>query len=241
MSETRKHYMLKLVGRCMVFALCAIACIRSPEIFGVLEGWNFFREFSWLHVLWLLWMADMLPQLIPYPNHVPLGSTKLFARRFRPGKITPDPEALRSFIRKENRGAALVFAVWCALLAVIGLCWHRGLFGKPVLFLICVFFYVCDLICVLIWCPFRLMMGNRCCTTCRIFNWDHLMMFSPLFFLGGFYGLSLAATATLAFLLWEWMLLRHPERFWERTNAALRCASCTDKLCTQYCPKRTEK
>ena len=58
-----------------------------------------------------------------------------------------------------------------------------------------------------------------------------------MFFLGGFYGLSLAVTATLAFLLWEWMLLRHPERFWERTNAALRCASCTDKLCTQYCRK----
>ena len=38
MSKTRKHYLLKLVGRCMVFALCAIACIRSPESFGVLEG-----------------------------------------------------------------------------------------------------------------------------------------------------------------------------------------------------------
>ena len=33
-------------------------------------------------------------------------------------------------------------------------------------------------------------------------------------------------------------VLMHPERFWERTNAALRCASCTDKLCTQYCPKK---
>ena len=54
MSETRKHYMLKLVGRCMVFALCAIACVRAPESFGVLEGWNFFREISWLHLLWLL-------------------------------------------------------------------------------------------------------------------------------------------------------------------------------------------
>ena len=33
-------------------------------------------------------------------------------------------------------------------------------------------------------------------------------------------------------------VLMHPERFWERTNAALRCASCTDKLCTQYCPRK---
>ena len=29
----------------------------------------------------------------------------------------------------------------------------------------------------------------------------------------------------------------HPERFWEKTNQALQCASCTDKLCTQYCQK----
>ena len=51
MSETRKRYMCKLVGRCLIFLLCAIACIRSPETFQVLEGWNFFREISWLHLL----------------------------------------------------------------------------------------------------------------------------------------------------------------------------------------------
>ena len=127
------------------------------------------------------------------------------------------------------------------LILLIGVLHVCGVVNKTGLFLISVVFYVCDLICVLIWCPFRLLMKTRCCTTCRIFNWDHLMMFSPLFFLGGFYGLSLAATATLAFLLWEWMLLRHPERFWEKTNGALSCASCTDKLCTQYCRKLRPK
>ena len=184
MSEMRKRYMWKLAGRCVVFALCAVACVAAPERFGVLEGMNFFREFSWLHVLWLVWMADMLPQIFPRPSRIPLGSAKLFAHRFRPGKAGIDPQLLKGFRARENRGAALVFAIWCALLAVIGVSYHRGLFGRPVLLLISVFFYVCDLICVLIWCPFRLMMGNRCCTTCRIFNWDHLMMFSPLFFMG---------------------------------------------------------
>ena len=241
MSEMRKRYLGKLAGRCVVFVLCAVACVVAPEGFGVLEGMNFFRDFSWLHVLWLVWMADMLPQILPYPSKIPLGSAKLFAHRFRPGKAEVDPQLLKGFMARENRGAALVFVIWCALLAVIGVSYHRGLFGKPVLLLISVFFYVCDLICVLIWCPFRLMMGNRCCTTCRIFNWDHLMMFSPLFFMGGFYGLSLAAVAALAWIVWEVSVLSHPERFWERTNAALRCNACTDKLCTQYCPKRNKK
>ena len=103
--------------------------------------------------------------------------------------------------------------------------------------MISVLFYVCDLICVLIWCPFRLIMGNRCCTTCRIFNWDHFMMFSPMLFMGGFYGMSLVILSILALLVWEIGVLIHPERFWEKSNIALKCSQCTDKLCTQYCRK----
>lgn len=238
MSKMRKRYICKLVGRCTVFVLCILAVVFAPEMFGVLDGMNFFREFSWLHVLWVIWMIDMLPQIVSYPNNAPVGSMKLFQRRFRPGKGDLNHEALRQHIIHSTRRAYLIFAVWCAMLAVIGLCYHLGLFGKEVLFLICVFFYVCDLICVLVWCPFRLTMGNRCCTTCRIFNWDHLMMFSPLIFMGGFYAVTLVIPAALAWLIWEVMVLMHPERFWDRTNAALRCASCTDKLCTQFCPKR---
>ena len=43
--------------------------------------------------------------------------------------------------------------------------------------------------------------------------------------------------AIAAFLLWETCILMYPERFWEQTNAALKCSECTDKLCTQYCRK----
>ena len=102
-------------------------------------------------------------------------------------------------------------------------------------------FYVCDLLCVLIWCPFRLIMKNKCCTTCRIFNWDHLMMFSPSIFIGGFYALSLVCMAVLCFIVWEVAVLVFPERFSEITNEALRCNNCTDKLCTQYCQKLRKK
>ena len=36
-------------------------------------------------------------------------------------------------------------------------------------------------------------------------------------------------------------VLIYPERFWEKSNAALKCAECTDKLCTQYCQKLRKK
>lgn len=104
--------------------------------------------------------------------------------------------------------------------------------GKAELFLLCVCFYVCDLICVLFFCPFRIFfLKNRCCATCRIFNWDHLMMFSPFVFAAGFFTLSLFFLALLVFVVWEAAFHLHPERFWEQTNAALGCAACTDRLC----------
>ena len=107
--------------------------------------------------------------------------------------------------------------------------------------MISIFFYVCDLICVLVWCPFRLLMKNKCCTTCRIFNWDHLMMFAPLIFIGGFFATSLVIMAIIAWLVWEVAVMIYPERFSELTNEALKCSECTDKLCTQYCQKYAKK
>ena len=238
MSVTRKKYIARLVVRIIVLLLCIVRYVRRPDSFGILEGMNFFREMSLLHLLWLIWMIDMIQQIIPVKNKLPLGSMKLFANRFRPirDKII-NYQALREYIVTTTKAAYKVFLLWCALLAVIGALYFGGILNRQMLFLISVCFYVCDLICVLIWCPFRLMMKTRCCTTCRIFNWDHLMMFSPLFFMGGFFGLSLALTAFVAWLVWELCIMMYPERFWDKSNLALKCSECTDKLCSQYCRK----
>ena len=144
---------------------------------------------------------------------------------------------IRHYIVSTTKAAYKVFLLWCLLIATIGVLYYFGVLDKINLFMISVLFYVCDLICVLVWCPFRLVMKNRCCTTCRIFNWDHLMMFSPLIFMGGFYAGSLVLMAALAWLVWELCVMMYPERFWDHSNEALKCSECTDKLCTQYCHK----
>ena len=237
MSATRKRYIARLVGRCIILLACFILCFKAPTVFSVLEGKNFFREFSVLHLLWLVWMADMFLQIIPIKNKVALGSQKLFANHFRPILEKVNYKALREYIIFTTKGAYKVFILWCLLIGFIGYLYFSDIIGKIGLFVISVVFYVCDLICVLIWCPFRLIMKNKCCTTCRIFNWDHLMMFSPLVFMGGFYAISLLFVALLAWLVWEFCVMLYPERFWEMTNVALKCSECTDKLCTQYCQK----
>lgn len=128
----------------------------------------------------------MILQIVPIRNRVPLGSQKLFANRFQPIREKINYKALKQYIIFTTKAAYKVFLIWCALIAMIGVFYYSGILSKIALFMISVLFYVCDLICVLIWCPFRLIMKNRCCTTCRIFNWDHLMMFSPLIYMGGF-------------------------------------------------------
>lgn len=179
----------------------------------------------------------MMAQLIPLKKHVPLGSQKLFAVRFRPILEKINVQALKQYIVNTTRSAFWVMLLWCALIACIGLLKFRGILNDRALFMISVIFYVCDLICVLIWCPFRLIMKNKCCTTCRIFNWDHLMMFSPMLLVEGFYAKSLLALAIAVWLVWEIFVALYPERFWEQTNGALKCVNCTDKLCMQYCRK----
>lgn len=237
MSPTRRNYILRLCGRILAFILCLAACFLKPEWFGVLEGWRFFKELSPLHLLWGIWVIDMFLQILPIKNRLALGSQKLFANRFRPIREKFKKEALKNHVVSATKAAYKVMILWGLLTLLLGALYLFGPLNRRAIFMIAVFFYVCDLICVLIWCPFRLIMKNKCCTTCRIFNWDHLMMFAPLSFLGGFFSLSLVGMAVLAFLVWELSVMIYPERFWEVTNVALQCCECTDKLCTQYCQK----
>ena len=237
MSQTRKLYFARLIARILILLACFGFFLWKPEFFAPIEGMRFFERLSMLHLLWLVWMIDMLAQLFPIQRRLSIGSLKVFRQHFRPIREKINRRTLKKHIINAGWGAFRVLVVWSLLIAAIGALHASGVLGSTHLFLITVVFYVCDLICVLIWCPFRLMMKNRCCTTCRIFNWDHLMMFSPLIFTPSFFCTSLLLTSVAVFIVWELCILIYPERFFEQTNAALKCANCTDKLCTQYCQK----
>ncbi len=238
-STLRKIYIARLILRCLILAACILIAFYFPQEMQVLEGWNFFKMLTPLHLLWVLWVLDMLWQLIPVKNKIALGSQKLFQFRFIPAEDLKriNYKNLRDYIIQTTKQAYKVMLLWAAAIIFLTLLRYFNIITDTYLFLFTVTFYVCDLICVLIWCPFRLIMKNRCCTTCRIFNWDHLMMFTPMLFIRGFYPLSLLLMSILVWLIWELAVMMYPERFSEITNEALRCSNCTDKLCTQYCQK----
>ena len=228
---------MRLAGRIIIWVLGVYFCVTDQSVFSVLEKGAFALEFSPLHLLWGVWMADMLWQLIPAKRNLALGSKKLFRQYFVPGKIKDGAAALKNYVLTTSRMAGNILLIWAGLIALIGILWHAGILNNTALFMISVTFYVCDLICVLFWCPFRLLLKNRCCTTCRIFNWDHLMMFTPMIYVGSLYSVSLLLMSLVVWLAWELAVLVHPERFWWGSNVALSCQNCTDKLCTQYCQK----
>ena len=240
-SKTRKVYFLRLAGRIVIFILALLVYIFDREQFNVAEGLNFFRSFSLLHVLWIIWMADMIQQLIPVKSYISIGSQKVFQSLFRPIKENINHQKLKSYIKDTTVSAYKVMIIWILVTIAVSVLRIKGFIDVGGMVLLSAFFYVCDLICVLIWCPFRLIMKNKCCTTCRIFNWDHLMMFLPIVALGSFYSWSLVIFSVAIWLVWEICVIMYPERFWENSNMALRCSECTDKLCTQYCRKLRNK
>lgn len=237
MSKQRKFAFIKLILRIIIFIISIILLFTSTEQFDILYGFNFFKKFSIFHILWVIWIIDMFVQIIPIKNKLPLGSQKLFANRFKPIRDKINKEKLTKYIKSTTKAAYKVFILWVLFILTIGLLYLFDIINRNHVLIISIFFYVADLICVLIWCPFRLIMKNKCCTTCRIYNWDHLMMFSPLIFINSFYTISLFIISFIAFLIWELCVMIFPERFSEMTNTSLKCSECTDKLCTQYCKK----
>ena len=241
MSKTRGIYFLRLIGRIVIFFIAILIYIFDKNKFDTAQGFNFFKDFSPLHILWGIWILDMTIQLIPVKAHISIGSQKMFESLFRPIREKINHKNLKSYIKNTTASAYKVMVIWIFVTIIISALHVAGVIDTGVMILISVFFYMCDLICVLIWCPFRLIMGNKCCTTCRIFNWDHLMMFLPIITVNSFYSWSLVIFAFMIWLVWEICVFVYPERFWENSNMALRCSECTDKLCTQYCRKLRKK
>lgn len=157
--------------------------------------------------------------------------------------LTAD-EQLRDSIRESRiREIIPVIVFWVlfnALIAMILL--YFGLLTPPVCLLWTLLYFVSDMICVVAWCPFQvLLMRNRCCTTCQIFNWDAIMAATPLIFAPCPFSLILIALALVVLARWEIAFIRNPERFDERTNASLSCANCKDRLCAIRRPIRERK
>lgn len=206
--------------------------LRSALFLGVLT----FYILGKLHVIrhyypllicvWVFFVIDMVLRFFP-SRLESMGCQKQFARNYEPigENITP--------INQSWKVTATVSLVWFALNGVIGALYLTHVIDGGILLLISIAYSICDIICILFFCPFQTwFMKNRCCTTCRIYNWDFAMMFTPLVFLPSIYTYTLLGFSLLLLLRWEITYRMHPERFATNTNRCLDCSRCKEKLCS---------
>ena len=139
--------------------------------------------------------------------------------------------------RKELRRRSLklitpVLLSWIALNGAIYALYFTGIIDWGFMVLISLAYSICDMICILFFCPFQSwMMHNKCCGSCRIYNWDFIMMFTPLLFFREPYAMVLVGLSLLLLLRWELGAWFTPERYFEDSNACLSCSNCTEHLC----------
>lgn len=217
------HY-LKLTYRSLLFVFAAVLYIfdrigvTSNMVVGVKN------EYLILGIIWLVYVAEMACRFFPSKLESP-GCQKQFKKNYIPtGESQPK-------LQSWKRTLAVVIA-WLTLNGAVGILYYTGVIDQRILVLISLAYGVCDMICILFFCPFQTwIMKNRCCTTCRIYNWDFAMMFTPFVFVPSLYTWSLLGLSLLLLLRWELTLRRRPERFSDRTNSCISCKNCEEKLC----------
>lgn len=176
--------------------------------------------------VWLFFVVEMILRFFPSKMES-MGCQKQFAQNYEPieeGRIPTN---------QSWKATASVAVSWILLNAAIGALFFLGVIDRGILVLIALAFSVCDIICILFFCPFQTwIMKNRCCATCRIYNWDFAMMFTPMIFIPSLYTYSLVACSLILLLRWEITYKFHPERFSTNTNKCLDCSRCEEKLCS---------
>lgn len=150
------HY-VKLFYRFALFAVAVILYIVNRVRNS--ESWlNGLQNSYWLFgLIWLIYAVEMLMRFFPSKLES-MGCQKQFRRNYQPtGETEPQ---LQSWKR-----TFAVAAAWFALNAVIGILYYTNIIDQVILILISLAYGVCDMICILFFCPFQTwFMKNRCCT-----------------------------------------------------------------------------
>lgn len=183
-----------------------------------------------LHVLWFVFMVMMIHHIFP---------NKQLSMAHKKGKIEEFKEVqgysrleLLEFVQNMNVKAWIVMLSWLIFNSVFAVLYLFKIIDVADMLMLTVFFYLSDYLCILFFCPFQTaIMHNKCCINCRIYDWGHFMMFTPMLFIKNFFSWSLFFTSVIVLIRWEVNYAKHPERFWYGSNQHLQCSQCKEKLC----------
>ena len=223
-SQTSIMHFVKFVFRSVVFILFAVLYVfNKVNNTGLLFG-EYDKIIYLTLPVWLILLIEMFIRFFPNKLESP-GCQKHLSKKFLPTKekVPTKHSWKRTFI---------VAFLWLLGNGLIGLLYFLKIIDEGILVLLCLLYGIGDMICILFFCPFQTwFLKNRCCTDCRIYNWDFAFMFTPFIFIPHFFTWSLLGVSLILLVWWEIAIRLHPEWFSENTNAGLSCENCNERLC----------
>ena len=223
------RYLVHFAFRICVFVTVLVIYLRHRAWLGEFRVQPITYGIKPIHILWAVFMALMLMHIFP-PKLQSMAVRKSEEETFEPAEYSE--LSLLRFVQNMNIRAWIVLLVWLSFNAVFGILYLFGVIGNSDLLMLSVFYFLCDYICIIVFCPFQsFIMKNKCCVNCRIYDWGHMMMFTPMLFIKNFFSWSLFFTSLIVMFRWEMIYALHSERFWEGSNKRLRCENCRDRTC----------
>ncbi len=225
-----KFYLFKFSLRIVIFISVFVLYLLHRSWLEQFMNQPFWRGLTLVHVIWAIFMGLMILHLFQN-NRLSMALRKMRETEYQPVSGYDEHELLL-FVQQQNIRSWRVILVWLSFNAVFGLLYLAGIIEAGDLLMLTVFYFLCDYICILLFCPFQtFIMKNKCCINCRIYDWGHFMMFTPMLFIKNFYSWSLFFTSLIVLIHWELTYAGHPERFWSGSNKTLQCAHCKEKTC----------
>ena len=217
------HY-LKLAFRALLFITAIILYVTNKST-GPSRPLDEIKSHPiFWGIVWIFFVVGMVMRIFPSKFET-IGCQKQLKRNYIP--TDEKKPSLTSW-----KSTFLLTVCWIGLNLIFGILYFFGIFDAGMLILISLAYSVCDIVCILFFCPIRdWFLKNKCCADCRIYNWDYAMMFTPLVFIPHLYTWSLLGLSLVLLLIWEITYKLYPERFAKNTNASLACQNCKEKPC----------
>ena len=139
------HY-FKLVYRSLLL-LSALALYLIALLGGEEFSRNVLHTFRWVFgLIWLVYAVEMVLRLFP-SSYESMGCQKQFQRNYKPTGKTLD--------KPSEKPIWAIFFAWIALNGAIGALYFTHIIDQWVLLLVALAYGVCDMICILFFCPFQ--------------------------------------------------------------------------------------
>ena len=151
------HY-IRLVYRSVLFILLVIWYIRFRLGLGDGLTAEIEKYPGILILVWLVFVIEMIFRFFPSRYESP-GCQKQFARNYIKSGNT-------DINIPENHATFLVALIWIIFNGIFVALHMAGIFDDEIMILLCSAYSICDIICILFFCPFQTwLLKNKCCSS----------------------------------------------------------------------------